>query len=381
MIPENPLFSAQNLSQLPYETPFMLTSIAAVRENYLDLQDCFPGARIHYALKANPDREILRGLKDMGSSFEIASHGELELLKSIGVDPKTVIYSNPVKPANHIALTHKEGVSAFAFDSENELKKIAANAPGAKVYLRIKVPEKGSTFPLSSKFGAPAGDTVKLMKAARKLGLIPAGITFHVGSQSAELDTWKAAVEVAGRAIWELQQAGIILEFLNLGGGWPVTYTKKVPAIVELASVVQNALQLHLPYPLQLYLEPGRFLAANASVMVASVIGLEKRSNTDWVYLDVGAFQGLIEFLEMPGWQLPIYTDREDARFKRGSFTVTGPTCDSQDTLGDGISLPHDIQEGDRVFIGNTGAYTLTYGASSFNGFSLPKVYYTETTD
>ena len=373
----NPKFSPENLSKLNHQTPFLVTSVASAQQNYATLQAYFPGAHIYYAMKSNPDKSILKGLKESGSRFEIASHGELKLLEDIGVNPKDVIYSNPVKPPQHIAKTYEAGVRYFSFDSEQELSKIATAAPQSSVYLRLKVTDQGSVFPLSSKFGAPASDALKLMKHAQVLGLHAAGLTFHVGSQSVDKDTWKAAIEVAGRTIWELQQAGIILEFLDIGGGLPVQHIKPGVNVDELAATISHSLHVHLPYTLKIYIEPGRFLSANTATMVTTIIGRERRGNTEWLFLDVGTFQGLIEYLEMPGWSLPIYTDK-DPYTPTQSFTLTGPTCDAQDTLGHGIVLPKDLAVGDRLYIGNTGAYTLTYAAAAFNGFEPPKVYYTE---
>jgi len=109
-------------------------------------------------------------------------------------------------------------------------------------------------------------------------------------------------------------------------------------------------------------------------MLVASVIGRENRSGVDWLYLDMGVFQGLIEPLEIPGWKYPIFTEKSHRGYKK-SFILTGPTCDAYDTLGSGYMLPSDINVGDRIYIGAAGAYTLVYG-SEFNGFEIPKTYY-----
>lgn len=368
-------FSPAQLAQLTYPTPFLLTDISRAQQNYQLLQRYFPGVHVHYAMKSNTDHEILKALQAVGSGFEIASYGELELLLAIGVKAEDVLYSNPVKPPDHIKRTYLAGVRYFVFDSVNELDKLAADAPGSKVYLRLKVSDDSSVFPLSSKFGADIEDAVTLMQAAQQRGLQPAGLTFHVGSQSTDPDMWRQAIEACGRLMTRLQQVGITLEFLDMGGGLPVQYVSEIASIEAMARVIQDALHSLLPYQVQLVLEPGRFLSANTGMMVASVIGRERRGNEEWVYLDVGAFQGLIEFLEMPGWTLPITTDAAPFA-EMAAFTVTGPTCDAQDTLGHGIMLPKDIKVGDRVYLGQTGAYTLVYAAPSFNGFAPPTVYY-----
>jgi ornithine decarboxylase len=258
------------------------------------------------------------------------------------------------------------------------VKKIADAAPGSNVYLRLRVSNQGSSFPLTAKFGANAEQAATLMKMANEFGLNTVGLTFHVGSQATNLDTWSSAFETAGRVMLELQEEGIKLESLNIGGGFPVEYTTRVPEMDELAFHIKKSIDAHIPYHVSLRMEPGRYLVADSSVIVAEVIGREVRGNVDWIYLDVGTFQGLIESLEMPGWQFPMISSEDVTARQSGMmpYTVTGPTCDAQDTIAHEVLLPRGITLGDRIYIGETGAYTLTYAAASFNGFPPPKVYY-----
>jgi ornithine decarboxylase len=378
MVKAKSLLDNTHLDRVSYPTPFMITDVNAVKQNYRLLKDEFADFHIHYAMKSNPDEQILKALKEIGSSFEIASYGELELLMKIGIDPSSVLYSNPVKPTDHIRKSYEAGVRYYAFDSALEIKKIAEVAPGSNVYLRLRVSNQGSSFPLTSKFGANAEQAAELMKMAQEFGLNPIGLTFHVGSQSASPETWSSAFETAGRVMLELRREGIILEMLNIGGGFPVEYTSRVPEMYELGYHIKESLKLYIPYPVTLRMEPGRYLVANSSVIVSEVIGREVRGNVDWIYLDVGAFQGLIESLEMPGWQFPMISSRESTKRQSGltPYTVTGPTCDAQDTIAHEVLLPRGLTLGDRVYIGCTGAYTLTYAAAAFNGFPPPKVYY-----
>lgn len=372
------IFHNTYLDGIAHPTPFMITSLDVIKQNYQLLRDEFSEFHVHYAMKSNPDELILKQLKGLGCGFEIASFGELELLQKINVDPKDVLYSNPVKPLSHIKKSYEAGVRYFAFDSPLEVKKIAEAAPGSNVYLRLRVSNQGSSFPLAAKFGANVDQATMLMKMAVEFGLKPIGLTFHVGSQSANPETWKVAIETTGRVMTELLKENIELEMLNIGGGFPVEYADRVPQLYELAYLIKKSMETFIPYPVQLIMEPGRFLVANSSVIVSEVIGREVRGNVDWVYLDVGVFQGLIESLEMPGWQFPMTSSAEVTKRKSGlaPYTVTGPTCDAQDTIAHEVLLPRGITMGDRVYIGCTGAYTLTYAAPAFNGFPPPKVYY-----
>jgi len=360
------------------ETPYLVCDLDTVKDRYRAFVAALPGFECFYALKCNSLPDVLSTLHGAGSRFEVASRGELELLGAHGVDPADVLYSNPVKPPSHIAAMHAEGVWRFAFDSDAELYKLARHAPGCAVYLRVRVDDSTSVFPLSHKFGVEPEQARSLMSLARRLGLRPYGVTFHVGSQCTEPAAWRRAIATIGRMLEDLRTDMVHLDFLNISGGFPAHYAEPVPAIEEIGSVIMSALDTHLPYvPAHLAAEPGRFVVAESSVMVASVLGREVRVGESWVYLDVGAYNGLIETKQTSNaWRYPLWSSRADhSSAPHDLFTVTGPTCDSSDTLFIGIPLPSTIDVGDHIYIGSTGAYTLSY-ASSFNGFPPPSVLY-----
>jgi ornithine decarboxylase len=212
---------------------------------------------------------------------------------------------------------------------------------------------------------------------AGALGLVPYGLTFHVGSQCTNPMAWERAIEQCGTVMRRLLRAGIRLQMLNLGGGFPARYTAPVPELSLIAAVIGEAVG-RLPYqPPLLAAEPGRYLVAESGVLAASVIGVDERGDERWVYLDVGGYNGMMEAVQTGGrWHFPLLTSRPD-HFKLASVptTVTGPSCDSSDTLFYGAGLPETLEIGDRVYIGTAGAYTSSY-ASSFNGFSAPRLLY-----
>jgi ornithine decarboxylase len=359
------------LASVRTPTPYLITDLSTVADRYHRFCAALPGIRPHYAMKCNSSPEILRTLADAGAGFEVASLGELKMLQYIGVDPADVLYSNPIKPPSHVAAAHAAGLWRFSFDSPGELDKIASHAPGSAVYLRLRVDDSNSTFPLSRKFGASESEASDLLRRARKLGLRPYGLTFHVGSQSAVVSAWRRAVAAAGRIMAE---ADVTLTMLNIGGGFPSRYVSEVPDIEEIGAAVVPAIDELLPYrPSLLTAEPGRHLVAESGVLVATVLGRETRGDENWIYLDVGAFNGMMETLQTGNtWEYPLWTSRADHGLVAcEKFTVTGPSCDSSDTMFYGVDLPSTIAPGDRVYIGSAGAYTLSY-ASGFNGFPPP---------
>lgn len=366
------------LNDVDYPTPFLICDLDAIRERYRQLTTLLPEVDCYYAMKCNSAPEVVEALATAGSRFEVASFGELDMLRLHGVDPAEVIYSNTVKPHGHIAAAHEAGVWRFAFDSEGELYKLAEHAPGSSVYVRLRVDDSTSIFPLSRKFGAEAHEARALLLLAQSLGLTPYGVTFHVGSQCTSPSAWRQAIAAVGRLLTKLDADGIELEMLNMGGGFPARYVEPVPSLEQIAETIRVALDELLPYvPSSLGAEPGRYLVAESAVMATTVLGREVRAGENWLYVDVGAYHGLIETHQtVNSWRFPLWSSRPDhAIAQHEPFTVTGPTCDSLDTMFFGAALPATLDVDDRLYIGSTGAYTLGY-ASSFNGFPPPTAIY-----
>src|SRR3990167_8454582 len=178
-----------------HETPFVVIDTATIGKAYDDLRAGFEFAKVYYAVKANPAVEIIELLRDKGSSFDIASIYELDKVLATGVSPDRISYGNTIKKSRDIRYFFDKGVRLFATDSEADLRNIAKAAPGARVYVRILT--EGSTtadWPLSRKFGCQTDMAMDLLILARDLGLVPYGLSFHVGSQQRDISVWDAAI-------------------------------------------------------------------------------------------------------------------------------------------------------------------------------------------
>lgn len=373
----SPALSIVRLNSIADETPFLICDLDTIERRYRELTEAIPDLAVFFAMKSNPAATVLRHVHQLGGSFEVASAGEMAIARAAGAAPADMLYSNPVKPPAHVAEAYAAGLYRFAFDSEAELHKLAAHAPGASVYARLRVDDHTSLFPLSRKFGASVEAAGDLLLLASRLGLVPYGLTFHVGSQCTSPMAWARALEQCGMVMRRLLRAGVRLEMLDIGGGFPARYTTPVPELLLVAAVIHDALG-RLPYrPRLLAAEPGRFLVAESGVLAASVIGVDDRDRERWVYLDVGGYNGMMEAVQTGGrWHFPLLTSRPDHfRATMVPSTVTGPSCDSSDTLFYGATLPATLAVGERVYIGTTGAYTSSY-ASSFNGFPPPRLLY-----
>jgi ornithine decarboxylase len=359
------------VSRRPNRTPELVMDLDRVGAAYLSITSALPGLAVYYAMKCNPHPAVLARLHALGSHFEIASVSELDALLRVSVEPGGVLYSNPVKPIGHISRAYAAGVRQFAFDSVDELAKLRDHAPGSAVTVRLAAHGPRSDVPSEGKFGVDTESAVMLLLAARDHGLSPDGVAFHVGSQMLSPHAWRAPLEEVRQVMDKLSAENVALRMVNLGGGFPARYAAEPLPLSEYAAVIRAGLA-RLPYPVLAAIEPGRALVAEAGTLTATVIGTAVRGGVRWAHLDVGAFNGLMESLETNNrLRFPVRDSRDSAR--RDRFHLTGPTCDSQDTILFDVELSADLATGDLVYIGSTGAYTTVY-ASTFNGFEVPTV-------
>jgi ornithine decarboxylase len=350
-----------------YTRPFLILDTAIVREKLRRFRAAMPRVRPHYAVKANPDRRVLKVLMQEGAGFEIASNAEMDLLLSLGVPADEIFYSNPMKARDWIAQSVARGVEWFVVDSVDELRRVYEAKPDAKLYVRIAAPNIGSDWPLSGKFGAGATDTREIVAAAAKLGADLAGVTFHVGSQCRNPENWRVGIEKSRAVFDAMLKAGLKPRMLDIGGGFPVRHVKPIPSIEVIGEVVNEALRA-FPEDVQVIAEPGRYLVSDAGYFVCRVLGTAMRAGKRWMHWDAGLFGGVIETAE--GLKYRIRTERSGPDTP---WIIGGPTCDSVDVVLRDEPLPSDLQEGDFIYIRNAGAYTTAY-ASQFNGFPLPEV-------
>lgn len=365
------------LERLDHQTPFFAFSKKALRDRYAEFKKYFPHASIYYAMKADAEKGVLETLAAAGAGFEAASVHELHLLKELHISPDKILYGTSVKPASHIKEFHAYGVNRFAFDSLPELEKIAAIAPKARVYVRVSVNDTGSIYRFSEKFGTVHDNVVPLLVRARELGLEHYGISFHVGSQASNPDAWRKALESLQPVMNHLDEIGIKIEILNIGGGYPCTYASSDNEIT-LKDVAESVAKEYkkLPYQPHMVLEPGRAMVADAAVLVTSVIARVDRIEHTWLFLDAGVYNGLFETLAYQGsirYRITAMRPSYDAG--EATFALAGPTGDSWDVISREAHLPADIQAGDKLVFHSVGAYNLVM-VGRFNGFPKPPVHF-----
>jgi ornithine decarboxylase len=351
----------------PLPTPVLVVDLDVVRLRHQAIRSALPGVEVHYAVKANPHPTIASALREAGCGFEVSSIAELELTLGAGARGADVISCNPVKAPEFIRRAFEAGVRRFAFDSVREVEKLAAAAPGAEVLVRVTVDNSGSEWPLSRKYGVGPAEAVDLLLAARATGLMPIGATFHVGSQCLRARSWIDALDVCRTVFDQAASRGLTLTALNLGGGLAVQHTRPIPDLDAVGAAVTRHLRAHFPPDLRLSIEPGRALVGEAAILVSTVIGIAERAGERWVYADAGVFNALME--TTGGFRYEVVSERPGGRTP---CVLAGPSCDSVDVISSDALLP-DVRVGDRLYVLNAGAYTLSY-ASAFNGFGPPEV-------
>ena len=360
-------------------TPCLVLDVDRVEANFRTLQRALPLARIYYAVKANSAHKVLERLARLGSAFDAASYEEVAGCLDAGARPEAISFGNTIKKASAIRTAFRRGVTLFAFDSAEELEKLAENAPGARVYCRILVENEGADWPLSRKFGTTVENARELMLRAGEMGLDPHGLSFHVGSQQTTTRAYEVAIAKVAMLFTDLTEAGVNLRMMNLGGGFPVRYRDEVPEIDRFGDAIMGAMTKHFGNALpEMLIEPGRFIVGDAGLVSAEVVLVSRRDRDDpvrWVYLDIGRFGGLAE-TEGEAIKYHIATPHDGAPL--GPVAVAGPTCDGADILYEksNYRLPLALQSGDRVELLSTGAYVTTYASQRFNGFAPLEEHY-----
>ena len=362
---------AQFVADHTLATPCLVLDVDRVEHNYRRLTHALPLARVYYAVKANPAAPILERLAGLGSAFDAASIEEIEYCIDAGAEPAAISFGNTIKKISAIQRAHAAGITMFAFDSVEELDKLAAHAPGARVYCRLLVENDGAEWPLSRKFGTTVESARALMLRARDLGLDPFGLSFHVGSQQTTTGSYETAIARVGMLFTDLKQAGLNLRMVNLGGGYPVRYRDEIPGIDRFADAIMGAMTKAFGNDIpEMLIEPGRFIVGDAGVIRAEIVLACHKGNDPvrWVYLDIGRFGGLAE-TEGESIKYRFATDHDGT--ETGPVAIAGPTCDGADIMYEksNYRLPLALACGDLVTIESTGAYTTTYASQKFNGF------------
>ena len=360
-------------------TPLFVVDHDELRRSYATFKEYLPRVQAYYAVKANPDPEIVRTLFKVGASFDVASLPELrvvcENIKDLPAKKRQqwiwdkIIYANPIKANETLAeLDHYNPL--VTYDNAEEIRKIRKYAPHAGLALRLKVANTGAMVELSSKFGAAPGEAVDLILEADRAGLVVEGLSFHVGSQTTNFKNYVQAINLSANIFKEARDRGYKkINLLDIGGGFPAPYDATVKPFRELARIINRELDRLFPKDVQILAEPGRFMVATAGIAVSKIIGKAVRDGKLCYYIDDGVyhtFSGVI--FDHCHYHLKA--------FKKGPTQISsvfGPTCDALDVVSMAEELPDNLELGDLLYSENIGAYSHA-SSTYFNGFPPAKV-------
>ena len=325
-------------------------------------------ADVFYAVKANPSHWVVETLVEAGvRGFDVASLAEIELVRSVSTDAR-LAFMHPVKSRSAITRAYFDhGVRTFSLDCVEELDKILDATGGANdlnLIVRMAVSADGAAYTLSGKFGVSPDQAPALLLATRQAvvdGLM--GVSFHVGSQCMRPTAYQAAMAQVGRSI---SRAGVIVDIVDVGGGFPSVYPGMVPPdLNEYAEAIHRGFnEMPVSETTELWCEPGRALVAESSSVLARV-DLRKG---DALYLNDGSYGSLFDATHSR-WPFPTKLVRDgESSTDLKAFQFYGPTCDSIDHMPGPFWLPADVREGDFIEIGMLGAYGVAM-TTGFNGY------------
>ena len=350
-------------------SPLFLLDCAVVRRQYRSLQAALPAVGLFYALKPLPHPAVVAELRDLGGCFDVATWGEIKLVKSEGVAPERCIHTHPIKTDAEIRAALRFGICAFVVDNPDELRKFRKHRSRAEVLLRLSFRDPTAVVDLSRKFGCEPAAVMPMLELARNLGVKVRGLSFHVGSQVAEPKKYVEAIGVCAELIEQAGASGLAnLDLLDIGGGFPIAYGGTMQPIREFCRPIRQALK-RLPRGVRVIAEPGRFIAGPSGTSIATVVGRAQRDGRWWYYLDdglYGSYNGQLYDharypIDVPGRRGPTHPS-----------VLAGPTCDSIDVVREDIPLP-ELQIGDLVVGRMMGAYTAC-SATDFNFIPRAKI-------
>ena len=362
----NETLVAQDYRQLveQFGSPLLLLDKAAVRKQYRALAAALPDVRLHYALKPLPHEAVVSVLKEEGACFDLATNGEVDLVRSQGVRPGRCIHTHPIKRDSDIRYALEFGCTVFVYDNPLELEKFLPYKDEVKLLLRVSFPNPETKVDLSKKFGCTPEQALPLLQLAQAKGIKVMGLSFHVGSQVPHARRHVQAIDACREIMEQAWELGLKPWVLDIGGGFPIPEPKVKFNLPEILRQINARLDEDFA-DAEIWAEPGRYICGTAVNLVTSVIGTKNRNGKPWYILDEGIY-GCFSGIMYDHWTYPLHC------FGKGPKIPSmfgGPSCDGIDVLYRDFEAP-SLRIGDRLLVTEMGAYT-NVSATRFNGFYL----------
>lgn len=351
------------------DLPGYVLNLDQIKKNYQRFTELLPMYKVYYSIKTNPDLKVLKLLYSLGSSFEVVSYAEIILAFKVGISPEQIIFSAPVKRAYDISEAYKAGIRIFVADCHTEVDKLAKFAPESQLLLRLKSPDSGAKVKLSSKYGMKDKEIIEMFLHAKKEGLVPYGISLHVGGQNEISQSWISMQNNVHQLFAQAKKQGLSLQLVNIGGGFPINLHSEVPDLAEIATTLKGSQHPKLSY----CAEPGRIITGDSAKLICPVITVSEREDGTWLYLDASIF-GSLFMMGIHAFEYPIRSNHTHLDVK--AYNIASLSCDGRDIIGRDILLPKDIQIGHLISFHLVGAYSLPIFNVAYAGVSEVEIYY-----
>jgi ornithine decarboxylase len=361
-------FAANLIKTHRIQESFYIADLQVLKHNIQEWKRYLPMIQSHYAVKCNPNKEIMKVMIDNDLGFDCASQKEIETVLKLGVKPKNVIFAHPVKSIKDLEYAIKAQVSYTTFDSLSELEKIKYYAPNMKCLIRLKVDNPSARIQLGLKYGVANNEYQDLIRKAKELQLDLVGSSFHVGSYSKDPVVFDNAIKYSREVMDFAKKIGYSPNLLDIGGGFTNENFADCADVIRKSIIKYGFDKPHI----KLISEPGRFYASNVFTFFSPVIGYKYKNNKheyfirDGIY---GSFNGILYDEQKPVFEYlrnPLFNkDTDDTLL---DSIIQGATCDSLDCMGS-VKLPY-LKINDFIVCRNFGAYTSS-GAKDFNGIPM----------
>ena len=367
-------------------TPFYCYSHAAFIQNFKEFSDAIASVsgQIFYSVKANSNQAVLDVLANQGAGMDVVSGGELKRARAVGVPGEKIVYAGVGKTEAELSYALEQNILLFNIESEPELRLLSkiASSKGVTASVSVRInPDidaqthaKITTGKAENKFGVPLELVDNMYQLAAELpGIEVKGIDLHIGSQITELAPFDTAFKLLSNKIVELKNQGHNIEFIDLGGGFGISYdttSKSSPLVLsDYISVVNKHLG---SLGCKIIFEPGRFIAGNAGILIASVIYVKESRNHRFVIVDAAMNDFLRPTLYEAYHEIgPVVLSEQSHELVNSH--VVGPVCESGDYLAKGRKLA-TIQAGELLVVYTTGAYGAVQSSTYTSRALIPEV-------
>ena len=354
---------------------FYIVNVKKIIQQYEQWVEHLPRVKPFYAVKCNPNPVITKILSKFDIGFDCASKNEISQVINHDVDPSNIIYANPCKASGQIKFARSEDVDLMTFDDVHELYKIKLYHPHAKLVLRIKTDDSKSMCRFNCKFGADPQDIKNILQTAKILELCVTGISFHVGSNCNDAETYYAALKDVRNAFDVAKEVGYTMNLVDIGGGFPGFDSSDGVNFKDIAKEINRGIDdffSNEEEDVKIIAEPGRYFVCSSHTLVTNIIGKKKNGDKFIYYLNDGIYGSFnCVYFDHAKPNIQPYNERDGTLY---DSVVFGPTCDSIDVISENSRLP-DLAIGEWMYVENFGAYTIA-AASTFNGFQQTRCVY-----